>query len=112
LLAYFSNVEAANTHKFLGYCKGARTGFRILKGTRVSGNRGIKIFCNVMIEREALALDQVENDFSRGRRAYIDYHQIAVAGIAKVMIDVDPDFCGTNRSERSSEPILNCRSAR
>ena len=46
-----------------------------------------------MIEREALVLDQVENDFSRGRRAYIDYHQIAVAGIAKVMIDVDPDFC-------------------
>ena len=54
------------------------------------------------------ALDQVENDFSRGRRAYIDDHQITVAGIAKVMIDVDPDFCGTNRSERSSEPILNC----
>ena len=62
-----------------------------------------------MSEREALALDQAKNDFSRGRRACIDDHQIAIAWIAAVMVDVDPDFCRADRSQRGSQPILNCR---
>src|SRR5213080_3616351 len=57
-----------------------------------------------MIERQALALNQSENDFSRSRRARIDNHHIAVTRIAEVMVDVDPNFCRTNRGEHGSQP--------
>src|SRR4029453_14278059 len=76
--------------------------------TSVSGDRGKKIFCDIMIERQALAFDQPENDFSRCRRMRIDDHKIAVAGITQVVVDVDPNFRRANGSECGSEPVLNC----
>src|SRR6266516_4869717 len=107
LLTYFSNVQIAIAHEFRGDLKRAPAGLWILKRPCVSGDRGMKIFCNVMIQRKALALDEVENDFSSGRGAWIEDHQIAIARIAEMMIDVDPDFCRPNRSNRSSQPVLN-----
>src|SRR5262249_52769712 len=42
-------------------------------------------------------------------RAYINHHQIAIAWVAAMMVDVNPDFGRTNRSKRGSQTILNCR---
>src|SRR6266403_2206238 len=108
LLTDFPHVEASSSHEFRGDLKRARAGFWILKRTCVSRNRGIKIFCNLVIEGKALALYQLEDDFSRGRRTWIDNDQIAIARIAEVMVDVDPNFCRRNSRERVAQPILNC----
>src|SRR6267142_5855412 len=61
-----------------------------------------------MVEGEALALDQSENDFSRSGRAWINDHQVPVAGISDVMVDVDPDFRRLNSRQRRAQPVLNC----
>src|SRR5262249_39273319 len=74
-----------------------------------SRNRGVKILRDIVVERQALAPDQSKNDFAGGRRAHINHHQIAIAWVAEMMVDVNPDFGGTNRSKRGSQSVLNCR---
>ena len=52
------------------------------------------------IERQFLALEQLEKNLPGGRRGRIDVDQVAVARIARVMIDVDPDFALRDGFER------------
>ena len=72
--------------------KRARGSVLILKRARVGGDGGEKVFRNRFVERQVLALEQLEKNLARRGRDRIDVHKIAVARIARVMIDVDPNF--------------------
>jgi hypothetical protein len=108
LLVDFPNVEIAIAHQPGSNFKRARACLWILKRARVRGYRSEEIFRNVVIERQALALDQPENDFSRCGRVWINDHQVSVAWIRDVMVDIDPDFRRPNSGERRAQPVLNC----
>ena len=69
-----------------------RAGFWVLKRARIRGDRGVKVFRDVSIQRQALALDQMKNDFSRGGGGRIDTSHVAVTRITQVVVDVNPDF--------------------
>ena len=49
---------------------------------------------------------QLEKNLAGGGRGRIDVDQIAVARVARMMIDVDPEFRAANSGEGSAEPIL------
>src|SRR5581483_8742538 len=83
-----SDVQAS-ANQFSGNLKGVGTGFWILKRASISGDRGVKIFGDVSIQRQALALDQMKNDFSRRRGRRIDVNHVAITWIAQVMVDVN-----------------------
>ncbi len=44
------------------------------------------------IERQILALEQLKKNLAGGRRDRIDVDEVAIARIARMMVDVDPDF--------------------
>src|SRR6266481_4575779 len=108
MLAYFSNFEMAISHEFCGNLKSARSGLWILEGAGIGRDCRIKIFGNIMIERQTLAPDQVEKNFSRCGRAWIDGHQIPITWIAEMMVDVDPDVRRPYCCECGAQPVLNC----
>src|SRR6266404_855794 len=61
----------------------------ILKRTSVGADRDVKIFSDITIERKFLIFDQLEEDLPGRRCDWIDINKIAVAWIARVMVDVN-----------------------
>src|SRR5512132_1411474 len=62
LLTQASNVKTC-ANEFRRDLEGMSAGLWILKRARISGYRGVEIFCDISIERQALTLDQMKNDF-------------------------------------------------
>src|SRR5437763_2721913 len=107
LLTQASNVEAC-PNKFRRDLESVSAGLWILKRARISGYRGVKIFCDFSIERQALALNQMKNDFRRGRRRRIDMSHVAITGIARMVVNINPNFRRPDCHQSSAEPSLNC----
>src|SRR4029453_16906585 len=108
LLAQASNIETC-ANEFSRNLESVGAGFWILKRARVGGDRRVKIFRDVPIERQALTLNQAKNNFSCGRSRRIDINDVAIAGITQMMVNINPDFRRPNCWQSSAKPILNCR---
>ena len=72
--------------------EGARGRIRILKRAGVGRDRGEKILRDLVVERQVLALEQLEENLTGGGRDRVDVDEVAVARIARMMIDVDPEL--------------------
>jgi hypothetical protein len=104
-------TDAANVYagvdQFRGNLECARRRIGILKRASISGNGDIQIFSDVAIERQLLALNQLEKDLSCSGRVRIDIDKIAVTGIALVVIDVDPSLGRSNSVAGGSKSALD-----
>ena len=54
-----------------------------------------------------MIFDQLEKNLAGRRCGWIDINEIAVAWIARVMVDVDPNFRRADGLERGAKPILD-----
>src|SRR5262249_380885 len=106
LLADFPDVEIAISHQLRRNLKRAGAGFWILKRARIRRDCSEEIFRNVVVKGQALALGQSENDFCCRGGVWVNDHQIPIAGIDDMMVDVDPDFCPPDGGERRAQPVL------
>src|SRR4029077_8374464 len=95
LLVDSPNIDTG-AHELGRDLKGSRGGVWILKRSSVGRDRDVKIFRDRAIERQALAFDQLEKNLSGRGRGWIDINQVAIAWIARVVINVDPNFRRTN----------------
>src|SRR6202023_1082558 len=63
---------------------------------------------DIAIDRQILGLNQFEKNLTRRRRTWVDVDEVAVTGIARVMIDVDPNFCRLYGGNGIDSPVLDC----
>src|SRR4029453_7305849 len=91
LLAQASNIET-RANEFSRNFESVGVGFWILKRASIGRDRGVKIFRDVLIERQTFALDQPKNDFSCGGSRRIDINHVAIAGITQMVVNINPDF--------------------
>src|SRR5947207_15856566 len=90
-LADSSDVYAT-TNQFRRDLERAHGSIRILKRTGVGRDRRVKIFRDCRRDGKFLVPQEFKKNLAGRGRSRIDVNKIAVTGITRVMIDIDPKF--------------------
>jgi hypothetical protein len=77
-----------------------------LKRACVSGNGRVKILGDGRSNRHPRSAHQFKNDLPGRWRTRIDVDEIAIARIARMMIDINPHLGPTNRVQSGSEAVV------
>src|SRR5882724_8506986 len=83
--------------EFAGDVVGAGPGVGILEGAGVGGDGGEKAIRDGRGDGPIGGLQEAEDDFTAGRLAGGDPVDVAIAGVAGVMVDIDEELAAANR---------------